>query len=322
MTSITNTGTITDPVTIPNTILVSNYTASFPVIVPAGVTLTINSGQTLTINSGASISNSGYLKNIGTITNSGSISNSGYIGNGGTITNNSGGTITNSGTINSYGTISNSGTMTNTSGGTIKNYSGGKINNNSGGAISNNGGTITNNSATITNSGAISNSGTISGTGTIKSALSSITNTGTITLRPVAPIITSPTAGSIVIPHVTISGTAPTGSTVHLSDIHGVSDSITADAKTGAWSFTETLASGADTISVTDTGFGATSSASTVSITVQATTGATLISSANPSVFGDSVTFTATVNSATATGTVTFYNGTQTLGNIARSYGR
>src|SRR2546428_802105 len=309
--------------------------AQVNVIVPEDVSFTIDSGVTLTINSGLSISNSGTI----IIKNSGAI-NSGYLGNGGTITNNSGGTITNSGTISSYGTINNSGTITNNSVGTIKNYSGGKINNNFGGTITNNsGGTITN-SATINNSGAIfnsggtitnsgtissggtitnlgtiSNSGTISGTGTLNSALSSITNTGTITLKPVPPTITSPTAGSIVMPHVTIAGTAQAGSTVNLSDIHGVSDTTTADATTGVWSFTETLASGADTISVTDTGFGATSSASTVSITVQSAATTILISSsANPSIFGYSITFTATVNSTATTGTVTFYNGTQTLG--------
>src|SRR3989449_123490 len=139
LTSITNTGTITDPVTIPNTTLSSSYAVSFPVNVPSGVTLAINSGVTLTINSGASVSNSGYLKNLGTISNSGTLNNSGYFGNGGTITNNSDGTMSNSGTLNSYGTISNSGTITNNSGDTIKNYSGGKVHNLSGGSISNSG---------------------------------------------------------------------------------------------------------------------------------------------------------------------------------------
>src|SRR2546426_459115 len=309
--SISNSGTIKSTGTISNLGTLNNYG-------------TIKNTGILS-NSGT-ITSSGTISNTGTISNSGILNNSGYIGNGGTITNNSGGTITNSGTISSYGTINNSGTITNTSKGKIINYSGGKINNNSGGTITkNSSGTITNsatitNSGTInsggaiTNSGTIKNSGTISGTGTISSALSLITNTGIITLKPVAPTITSPTAGSTVISHVSISGTAPAGSTVNLSDIHGVSNTTTAGATTGAWSFTETLASGAGTISVTDTSFGATSSASTVSITVQATTGVTLISSANPSVFGDSVTFTATVNSATATGTVTFYNGTQILG--------
>src|SRR3989475_529576 len=164
LTSITNTGTITDPVTIPNTTLSSSYTVSFPVVVPSGVTLAINSGVTLTINSGASVSNSGYLKNLGTISNSGTLNNSGYFGNGGTITNNSGGAISNYGTINSYGTVSNSGTITNNSSGTITNYSGGKINNNSGGTIDNFN-VITNTSGTINNSGIINNHCTATITG-------------------------------------------------------------------------------------------------------------------------------------------------------------
>src|SRR3989449_4000475 len=58
-----------------------------------------------------------------------------------------------------------------------------------------------------------------------------------------------------------------------------------------------------------------TSGAITQTVNAPATATTTTVSSSlNPSVFGDSVTFTATVNSATATGTVTFYNGTQILG--------
>jgi len=48
----------------------------------------------------------------------------------------------------------------------------------------------------------------------------------------------------------------------------------------------------------------------------QAATATTVTSSLNPSTFGQSVTFTATVSSAggTPTGTVTFYDGATTLG--------
>src|SRR2546422_118877 len=229
LTSITNTGTITDPVTIPNTTLSSSYAVSFPVNVPSGVTLAINSGVTLTINSGASISSSGYLKNLGTISNSGALNNSGYLGNGGTITINSGGTITNSGIINSYGTISNSGTVTNNSSGTIKNYSGGKINNLSGGTISNSG-TINNTSTIINNvynnssDAKIINSGTISGTGKILSTpyfnRSSITNTGTISDPVTIPNTTLSSSYTPSFPLIVPSGvtfTIPSGQTLTIN---------------------------------------------------------------------------------------------------------
>src|SRR5258708_2292542 len=47
-----------------------------------------------------------------------------------------------------------------------------------------------------------------------------------------------------------------------------------------------------------------------------------LVSSPNPSVFGQAVTLTATVSPAAATGKVTFYDGVTTLGTGAISRGR
>ena len=83
MLTVTNTGTITDPVTIPSGTLSSSYTLNFPVIVPSGVTRTINSGQTFTINPGVivTINSGGIISNSGVISNSGSINNSGAINN-------------------------------------------------------------------------------------------------------------------------------------------------------------------------------------------------------------------------------------------------
>jgi trimeric autotransporter adhesin len=52
----------------------------------------------------------------------------------------------------------------------------------------------------------------------------------------------------------------------------------------------------------------------TVTATFLASTSTTVSSSANPSVFGQPVTFTATVSPSSATGTVTFKDGTTTLG--------
>ena len=231
LTRIANNGTITDPVTIPNTTISTSYTLSFPVIVPSGVvlaidssqTLTINSSQTLTINSGGNltihyayianngrIANNGYINNESTglgisgITNNGTMTNNGTINNNAYITNNAGGTISNSGHI--YNNLKFdtplSGTIANNAGGTITNNSGGAIANNfritNDGTITNNG-TITNdgeikNNGTIANNGGITNNspGIISGHGTITSAITSITNTGTI-------------IGHVTIPTTTIS---------------------------------------------------------------------------------------------------------------------
>ncbi|TLX89212.1 MAG: hypothetical protein E6K93_06890, partial [Thaumarchaeota archaeon] len=63
-----------------------------------------------------------------------------------------------------------------------------------------------------------------------------------------------------------------------------------------------------------DTNYQASTSGAIAQTVNQATTTTTVSSSPNPSTSGQLVTFTAGVNSTTATGTVTFYNGTQTLG--------
>jgi subtilase family serine protease len=83
MLSVTNTGTITDPVTIPSGTLSSSYTLNFPVIVPSGATRIINSGVTFTINPGVvvTINSGGTISNLGTIANSGTVNNSGIINN-------------------------------------------------------------------------------------------------------------------------------------------------------------------------------------------------------------------------------------------------
>src|SRR5208283_4166499 len=54
----------------------------------------------------------------------------------------------------------------------------------------------------------------------------------------------------------------------------------------------------------------------------KANTTVTLASSTNPSTYGSSVTFTATVTPTTATGTVTFMEGSATLGTGTISAGK
>src|SRR5439155_12763490 len=52
----------------------------------------------------------------------------------------------------------------------------------------------------------------------------------------------------------------------------------------------------------------------TISPAATTPTTLTLMSSANPSIFGQAVTLTATISPTTATGNVTFYDGTTVLG--------
>jgi plastocyanin len=164
--SIANTGTISDTVRIPSTIISSNYTLNFPVVIPSGVSLTINPSQSFTINS--NLSNSGIIYNTGYIgigTNYRIMNNiDGTINNtSGAKINNIGSTITNSGTIISSGTIlNNPGNVTNS-------------------------GTISNSGTILSNPGTISNFGTISSTGTFIYALNSTANNGTIIDSVVPP---------------------------------------------------------------------------------------------------------------------------------------
>ncbi len=93
---------------------------------------------------------------------------------------------------------------------------------------------------------------------------------------------------------------------------------------------TSTLALGAHSITAVyggDTNFTGSTSSTLSQVVNQASTTTTVTSSANPSVFGQGVTFTATVaavapGSGTATGTVTFKDGATTLGTGTLSAGQ
>ncbi len=118
----------------------------------------------------------------------------------------------------------------------------------------------------------------------------------------------------------TVSGT-PAGSVVFTVD--GVAQPPAALNGAGQATYsTSTFALGAHTISVAFAANGvflASSSATLTETVGQASTSTTLLSSVNPSVFGQSITFTATVapvapGTGLASGTVTFKDGTTTLG--------
>ncbi len=90
----------------------------------------------------------------------------------------------------------------------------------------------------------------------------------------------------------------------------------------GSMTFSATLkTAGAQTITATDTvnaAITATTASIAVTASVTAPTTTALVSSLNPSVFGQSVTFTATVSSSSGTpgGTVNFKNGATSLGTV------
>ncbi len=82
---------------------------------------------------------------------------------------------------------------------------------------------------------------------------------------------------------------------------------------------TSTLAVGSNSITASyggDTNDNSSTSSALTQTVNQASTTVTLASSANPSIYGSSVTFTATVSPSTATGTVTFTDGSTTLGDL------
>jgi hypothetical protein len=115
------------------------------------------------------------------------------------------------------------------------------------------------------------------------------------------------------------SGT-PTGSAT-FSDGSTVLGTVPLSGGTAQFS-TATLAVGLHSINAAysgDANFAASTSAPLNQVVNQATSTTTLVSSVNPSMVGQCVTFTATVvpqYSGTPTGTVTFKNGTKTMGKV------
>jgi thermitase len=97
----------------------------------------------------------------------------------------------------------------------------------------------------------------------------------------------------------------------------------------GVATFSSTaLSAGAHSITATyggdsnDTGGSSAALSHTVSIATKATTTSAVISSLNPAIAGQLVTFTASVLPSSATGTVTLFDGSSTLGTASLSSGR
>ncbi|HEX4054593.1 MAG TPA: Ig-like domain repeat protein [Tepidisphaeraceae bacterium] len=203
---------------------------------------------------------------------------------------------------------------------------------------------VDNSSGSGTGTGAVtvSSGATIGGTGTVTGAVTvnsggilapgaggtSIFNTGNLTLASGSDldiVLNGNTAGSGY-DQVNVTGTVTvTGSTLNLSGTRSDHDGTiltlinndAADAITGTF---QSLAQGATTafsgVTYTASYIGGTGNDMVLTADLAAST-TTVTSSANPSVFGQSVTFTAdvtSVSSGTPTGTVTFMDGATTLG--------
>jgi hypothetical protein len=165
-----------------------------------------------------------------------------------------------------------------------------------------------------------------------------VTATSTMIINPAQAVfggLLSPTI-SVGTASVTLSGSltnaslgGPASGTVNIT-LNGVTQSapLTLPGDTFSATFDTTgLVAGAYPVTYVyvpgDTDFAAQDGASTVYVGAQPTT-TTVASSANPSVFGQTVTFTATVNppgTGAPTGTVTFLDGGATLGTVALSGG-
>jgi hypothetical protein len=129
--------------------------------------------------------------------------------------------------------------------------------------------------------------------------------------------------GSSVTFTATVTPTTATG-TVTFKDGSTTLGTSTIGSGTASYSIS-TLAVGSHSVAASysgDTNYNSSSSAILTQAVNQASTAVALTSSANPSLYGSSVTFTATVTPSTATGTVTFMDGGATLGTGTISSGK
>lgn len=288
----------------------------------------VNNTGIITVNSGASISNSGTIN----INSGGSIANSGTIAifsgdtiniNSGIFNNNAGGTITNSGNIysNNVGdSFTNAGTINNQAGGLMSNI----------GPVTNQAGALISNSGTITNNGLFNNLGTIDNNcgGIINHVISGNPPIDTCNTPPVANADSYSTTVNTALSVPALSG-------VLANDKDSDGDTITASVVTGTTHGTLTLNSdgsftytpntdfvGSDSFQYqANDGHGNTATATDDIIVIKGGSVITLASSPNPSNVGQQVTLTATISPSTATGTVTFNNGTAPLGTATISGG-
>ena len=188
------------------------------------------------------------------------------------------------------------------------------------------------NLAVATQSITVSYSGDASFTSSASTALSQVVNQANTTTSVVSA--TDPSVfGQAVTFTATVSAIAPgSGTPTGKATFYDGSISLgTASLSSGSASFTaKALPTGSDAIVAVYNGatnFTTSSSAALTQSVNQAGTTSVVISATNPSVFGQSVTFTATVTavapgSGTPTGSITFLVGSTTLGTATLSGGK
>ena len=145
--------------------------------------------------------------------------------------------------------------------------------------------------------------------------------TSTVSPSPSPSVYGQPVTFTAIVSWQQPCAPAPTG-TVTFMDVAATLGTRTLDASAQATLTTSSLSAGGHTISAPyggDSNYYASAVVPTLHIVNTANTTTTLISDTNPSVFGQSVTFTATVSvvapgAGTPTGNVTFMDGATTLG--------
>ncbi len=184
--------------------------------------------------------------------------------------------------------------------------------------------TVTSGVATVTTLSLTAGSHTITATyngdGTYGPATTNLTQ-----IVKGTPTITVATSGpSTFGNNVTITATVPSGVTGTVTFTSGSTSLGTANISgTTASVSTSTLPVGSNTITATYNGdtYNNTATAITTQVVSMASTTTTLASSLNPSINGQSVTFTATLSSSSATGSITFSDGASVLGTTTVSAG-
>lgn len=132
----------------------------------------------------------------------------------------------------------------------------------------------------------------------------------TATVNPVAPAAGTPTGTVSLLSGTTVLGTATLSG--------GTASAVVSTLPVGSYTFIVTYGG--------DTNFTTSSSTASSATVNQASTTTTLVASPNPSVLGQAVSLTATVavvspGTGTATGSVTFKDGTTTLGTVTLTNG-
>jgi hypothetical protein len=314
--------------------------ASSDCVIGPATTASVNYGQTLQIGPGVTLENFGEVDVYGAINVLGTILNHTHatimigLGDGlGFVTVGSSGTIFNYNFIfiaQEGASLTNAGSIVNVGAG-------------GGSSLVNQG--LLSNSGAITNYGDIENRDSVQNTGTITDKCSGTfdqTGTfsgntvvaGTCTPAPLEPTtITLTSAPNPLSPGQSVTLTAAVwpggeaGATGTVTFYDGTTVMGTSSLTMGDLppfgtvagnqaTFSAALAAGVQSLTAQyngDTSHAPSTSAPVLETVLEATT-VTLAASPNPSSVGQSVTLTATVSPATATGTVTFYNGSTSLG--------